>query len=311
MTRIVATRPVARIAEELLGEIVVADDRTLPALVRDAEALIVRGGTIVDSALIDAGPRLRVIARSGVGVSEVDLQAATRRGIPVTVTPGAGARAVAEGALALLLALAKQLPLLDRLVRDGRWHERDDIEVRDLEGATLGIVGFGRIGRELMRLAEPFDVRVLAHDPYAAGADGVEFVALADLFAQSDFVSLHAPLTDETRGLVDADLLDRAKPGLVLANLGRGALVRSLDDLLAALEAGRLAGVGLDVFDPEPPDVSHPLFRDPRVLYTPHALGLSQRARERIFRDVAEAILAIFRGERPAAVANPDVYAER
>jgi len=311
VTRIVATGPVAPIAEALLGEIVVADDRTLPGLVADAEALIVRGGTIVDAALIDAAPRLRVIARSGVGVSEVDLQAATRQGIPVTVTPGAGARAVAEGALALLLALAKQLPPLDALVREGRWHERDDVEVRDLESATLGIVGFGRIGRELARLAAPFDVRLLAHDPYAAGADGVELVGLADLFGQSDFVSLHAPLTDETRGLVDAALLDRAKPGLILANLGRGALVRSLDDLLAALEAGRLAGVGLDVFDPEPPDVSHPLFRDPRVVCTPHTLGLSQRARERIFRDVAQAILAVFRGERPRAVANPDVYAAR
>ena len=308
MTRIVATGPVAPVAEELLGDIVVADGATLHELVHDAEALIVRGGTTVDAALIDAAPQLRVIARSGVGVSEVDLEAATRRGIPVVFTPAAGARAVAEGALALLLGLAKQLLLLDRTVREGRWHEREEVEVGDLEGATLGIVGFGRIGRELARLAAPFELRVLASDPYAKPAAGVELMSPDHLFAASDFVSVHAPLTDETRGMIDGRLLAAAKPGLIFANLGRGALVRSLDDLLAALESGRLAGVGLDVFDPEPPDVSHPLFRHPRVLVTPHTLGLSRRARERIFRDVADGILAVFRGERPRAVANPEVY---
>ncbi len=298
----------APVAEELLGEIVVADEQTLPKLVRDAEALIVRGDSTVDAALIDAAPRLRVIGRSGVGVSEIDLDAATRRGIPVVVTPGAGARAVAEGALALLLALAKRLPELDRAVREGRWAARDEIEVRDLEGATLGIVGFGLIGRELARVVAPFELRLLAHDPYAQPAADVELVDLSALFARSDFVSVHAPLTDETRGMIDAGLLQRAKPGLIFANLGRGALVRSLDDLLAALESGRLAGVGLDVFDPEPPDVSHPLFRHPGVLLTPHTLGLSRRARERIFREAAEGILAVLGGRRPRAVANPELY---
>jgi len=308
VTRIVATGPVAPIAEALLGEIVVAEPETLAELVRDAEALIVRGGTIVDAALIEAAPRLRVIARSGVGVSEVDLEAATRRGIPVIFTPSAGARAVAEGALTLLLALAKQLLLLDRTVRDGRWQEREAIEVGDLQGATLGIVGLGRIGRELARLASPFDMRLLASDPYAAPAQGVELLPLEELFAASDFVSVHAPLTEETRGMIDGRLLGSAKPGLIFANLGRGALVRSLDDLLAALESRRLAGVGLDVFDPEPPDVSHPLFRHPDVLLTPHTLGLSRRARERIFREVADGIAAVFRGERPRAIANPGLY---
>jgi phosphoglycerate dehydrogenase-like enzyme len=307
MTRVVSTGPVAPVAEQLLGPIAVAGD-DLRELARDAEALIVRGGSVVDAAMIDGAPRLRVIARTGVGLTEVDLEAATRRGIPVVFTPYAGARAVAEGALALLLALAKQLPLLDRVVREGRWHARDEVEIRDLEAATLGIVGFGRIGRELARLVEPFDARVLAYDPYVERANGVALVPLETLFAESDYVSLHAPLTEETRGLVDADLLARAKPGLILSNLARGALVRSPDDLLAALDSGRLAAVGLDVFEPEPPDLSHPLFRHPRVLLTPHALGLSRRARERIYREVAEGVLAVFRGDRPRAVANPEVY---
>ncbi len=308
MSRIGAKGPVPPVAEELLGEIVVADERTLPEVVRDADALIVRGGSYVGAELIESAPRLRVIARSGVGLTEIDLEAATRRGIPVVFTPGAGARAVAEGALALLLALAKQLRVLDRAVRDARWRVRDEIEIRDLAGATLGIVGFGRIGRELARLAAPFEMRLLAHDPYTDGAEGVELVDLATLFAESDFASLHAPLSDETRAMVDGTLLERAKPGLILANLGRGGLVRSLDDLLAGLESGRLGGVGLDVFEPEPPDVSHPLFQHPRVLVTPHALGLSRRARERIFREVAHGILAVLQGERPRAVANPELY---
>jgi phosphoglycerate dehydrogenase-like enzyme len=149
-------------------------------------------------------------------------------------------------------------------------------------------------------------MRVIAHDPYAADAD-VELVALKRLFGESNFVSLHAPLTAETRGLVYAGVLALAR-GAILVNLGRGALVRSLDDLLAALESGALTGVGLDVFDPEPPDPAHPLFRYPNVLLSPHALGMTPLARERIYREMSEGVLAVLRGERPRAVANPGVF---
>jgi phosphoglycerate dehydrogenase-like enzyme len=309
VTRIVSTGPVSPPAEELLGEIIVASGlEELDALLAEVEVLIVRGGTVITAETIAAAPRLRVIARSGVGFSEVDVEAATRRGIPVVITPRAGAQAVAEGALALMLALAKRLPDLDRAVRDGRWAARDEIEIRDLFGSTLGIVGLGRIGRLLARLVEPFELRVLAHDPYVAAAEGVELVGLESLFAESDFVSLHAPLTGQTRGLVDAGLLAAAKPGLVLVNLGRGALVRSLDDLLAALESGRLGGVGLDVFEPEPPDPAHPLFAHPHVICSPHALWRTPRALEGIFRELSEGVLAVLRGERPPAVADPSLY---
>jgi phosphoglycerate dehydrogenase-like enzyme len=253
--------------------------------------------------MIAAAPRLRVIGRSGVGFSEVDVEAATRRGIPVVLAPAAGAQAVAEGALALLLALAKRLPELDRTVKEDRWAERDDVQVRDLRGLELGILGYGRIGRRLAALAAPLELRVRFHDPNVEGS-----VSLDTLFAGSDAVSIHAPLDAETRGLVDAQLLARARPGLLLVNMARGALVRSLDDLLGALESGRLGGVGLDVFEPEPPDVSHPLFAHPRVLCTPHALWRTPRALEGIFRELSEGVLAALRGERPAAVANPELY---
>jgi len=301
---IVATGTVPPIAEELLGVIVVAGPGELESLLPEAEVLIVRGGVFVTAETIAAAPRLRVIGRSGVGFSEVDVEAATRRGIPVVLAATAGAQAVAEGALALLLALAKRLPELDRMVKEGRWAERDSADVRGLQGATLGILGYGRIGRRLAALVEPFELRVRFHDPHVEG--GVE---LETLFAESDLVSIHAPLTPETRGIVDARLLERARPGLLLVNLARGALARSPDDLLAALESGRLGGVGLDVFEPEPPDTSHPLFAHPRVLCTPHALWRTPSAVEGIFREMSEGVLAALRGERPATVANPELYA--
>jgi D-3-phosphoglycerate dehydrogenase / 2-oxoglutarate reductase len=289
---IVATGPVHPVAEELLGPIAVSDDWR--ALLPETEALIVRGGAVVTEADLDRAPKLRVIGRSGIGVDNVPVEAARARNIPVVVTPGAGARAVAEGALALLLAVVKRLPELGEAVQQGDWSARDRLELGDLDGATLGIVGYGRIGRELADLARGLGMRVLAYDPNVPEAS----TALDVLFAESDAVSLHAPLTPETRGLVNAELLARARAGLVLINTSRGGLISSLDDVLGALERGHLGGVGLDVFEQEPPD-PHPLFAHPRVVVTPHALGMTRRARERIFREMAEAMAAILRGDEP------------
>ena len=292
---IVATEVVHPVAEEILGPIEVPDDWR--ALLPEIEALIVRGGTVVTEEDLERAPRLRVIGRSGIGVDNVPVEACRARGIPVVVTPGAGAHAVAEGALALMLALVKRLPELGDAVREGRWSARDELELGDLDGATLGIVGYGRIGRELADLARGLGMRVLAYDPLVDEAS----TPLDVLFAESDVVSLHAPLTDETRGLVNRETLARAKPGLILVNTSRGGLVSSLDDLLEALESGRVGAVGLDVFAEEPPDVSHPLFSHPRVLVTPHALGMTRRSRERIFREMAEGVAAVLRGEEPVS----------
>jgi D-3-phosphoglycerate dehydrogenase len=311
LARIVSTGQVFPPAEEVLGEIAVAPEPTEDALlplVRDAVALIARGDATISARLIDAAPELRVIGRTGVGVERIDLEAATRRGIPVVIAPDGGAQAVAEGALAFILALAKDLTTLDEAVRDGHWAARDEVELWDVDGSTIGIVGLGRIGRRLATLATALGARILAYDPYVDSAEGIELVELDTLFGESDYISLHAPLTPETRGLVDARLLSLAR-GAVLVNLGRGALVSSLDDLHAALQSGALCGVGLDVFDPEPPDPAHPLFRHRRVMLSPHALGLSRRARRQLFTEVAEGITAVLRGDRPRAVANPEIYA--
>jgi D-3-phosphoglycerate dehydrogenase / 2-oxoglutarate reductase len=293
---IVATGPVHPVAEEILGKIVVGDWR---AQLADAEALIVRGDADVTAADLDIAPKLRVIGRSGVGVDRVDVAAARARGIPVVVTPGANARAVAEGALTLALALLKRLPELGVAVATRDWDARDRLAIRDAQGAMLGIVGFGRIGRELADLGRALGMHVLAHDPLVDDAT----TPLDALFENADVVSLHAPLMPETRGLVGPELLAQAKPGLVLVNTARGALVSSLDDLVAALESGRLGGVGLDVFDEEPPDPNHPLFAHPRVLATPHALGQTVGAREAVFRAMAEGVAAALRGETPPQVA--------
>jgi D-3-phosphoglycerate dehydrogenase / 2-oxoglutarate reductase len=311
---VVAAGSVHPVAVELLrpfGELAVApsdDEEGLRPLLPDAVALIARGATEVTAPLLDAAPALRVIGRSGVGVERIDLAAATARGLPVVVTPGAGAPAVAEGALAMMLCLAKRLRPLDAVVREGRWAERDEVEVGDLEGATLGVVGLGRIGSHLAGLARALGMEVVGHDPYAPPGGGIELLPLPALVERAGLISLHAPLTPETEGMVDGPLLERAGPGAILVNLGRGGLVRSPDDLLAALDAGTLAGVGLDVFSPEPPDVSHPLFRDPRVLLSPHTLGMSSRGRERVFRAMAEGMALALRGQRAPHVANPAVY---
>jgi D-3-phosphoglycerate dehydrogenase len=293
---IVATGPVHPVAEEILGPIAVGDWRTH---LGEVEALIVRGDAVITSDDIASALRLRVIGRSGIGVDNVDLDAARTRGIPVVVTPGAGARAVAEGAFTLALALLKRLPELDRAVRECEWSFRDRADVRDVAGSTLGIVGYGRIGRELGELGRATGMHVLAYDPHVDEAT----TPLDALFENADVVSLQVPLDASTRGLIGPDLLARAKPGLILVNTARGGLVSSHDDLLAALERGQLGGVGLDVFDDEPPDPEQPLFGHPRVLVTPHALGLTRGSREEVFRMMAEGVAAVLRGEQPENIA--------
>ncbi len=314
---ILALGPVdALVADHLLpfGEVVEAGPGgpSLAEVLPVAIGLIARGSSVVDRQLITAAPRLRVIGRSGIGVDLVDLASASERRIPVVVTPNAGTNAVAEGALALILHLVKRLGPLTELVREGRWAERESVDVGDLEGATLGIVGFGRIGLRLAELGRVLNMRVVAYDPYgdpvtAAGL-GVELVDLKRLAETADVISLHAPLTTETTHLIDAAVLARVRRGTILVNCGRGGLL-DLDAVHAALLDGRLAGVGLDVYEPEPPPPGgHPIFRHPAVVLTPHVLGLSRRARRRTFEDMSNGMAAVLGGGRARHIANPEIY---
>jgi D-3-phosphoglycerate dehydrogenase len=293
-----------RLVSEVLGGSVEFVAQPGPEDLAVAEGAIVRADAVVDGALLARAPRLRVLARTGVGVDLVDLEEASARGVAVVITPGAGTRAVAEGVLAHALHLVKRLAPLTRLVREGRWAERAGVAVGDLDGATIGIIGYGRIGRRVGELAAAFGMRVRAHDPISPPPPEVDCPDLGELAGTSDVLTLHAPLTEATYHLVDAGLLGRIRPGAILVNCGRGGLL-DLDAALAALESGRLGGIGLDVFDPEPP-AHHPLFDHPNVVLTPHLMGLTRRATAATFAAAARGITDVLAGRRPPALANPD-----
>ncbi len=276
-------------------------------LVGDADAIIA-GTEPITARVLAAAPRLRIVARRGVGLDSVDVAAATARGVVVTTTRGVNTEAVADHAMALLLATARRVAWLDRRMKAGQWDRAISI---DVYGKTLGVVGFGAIGRAVARRAAGFGLRVLAYDVApdegAARALGVRLCALDALLAQSDFVSVHVPLLPDTRGLIGEATLARMKPGAILINTSRGPVVDEAA-LLRALQTGHLAGAGLDVFADEPP-LDWTLVQLDQVVATPHVASHTKETLARMDRACAEAVLAVLRGERPAHVANPEVYA--
>lgn len=263
---------------------------------------IVRAHVRVDAAELDSLPALRVIARTGVGTERVDVAEATRRGIPVIITPGSNTQAVAEGALAHLLSLTKSLGALTTLVRDGQWSKRDTHLVGDLHGGVLAVLGFGRIGRQVAKLATAFGMTPIAYDPYVDSADVPLAGSVREAVAEATHISVHLPATEETRGLIDHALIQSLRPGTILVNLARGDVV-DLDALLGGLESGHLGGVGLDVFAEEPP-AHHPLFDHPRVVLTPHMMGLSTQSTAETFRQAAQGIADFLAGKTPQHVAT-------
>ncbi len=264
---------------------------SLAAELADADALIVRSATRVTDPLLEHASRLRVIGRAGVGVDNIDLDAATRRGILVMNTPGGNAISVAEHTLALLLALARSVPQLNAAVHAGRW-EKSGATGIELRGKTLGLVGLGRVGSEVARRARALEMRVLAHDPYisenvAREAD-VELVLLPELLARSDFISLHAALSPATEKLINAESIAKMKPGARLINTARGELVDEAA-LAAGLRSGHLAGAAMDVFTVEPPRDS-PLVGLPNVIATPHVAGSTEEAHEEVGTLIAQQV---------------------
>jgi len=253
------------------------DEEALAAAVTDVEALVIRSGAKVTAKVIQAGSKLKVIGRAGVGVDNVDLEAATERGIVVMNTPDGNTVAAAEHTFGLLLALARNIPTAYHSLKSGKW-ERSSFVGTELDGKTLGIVGLGRIGMNVARYAYAFRMLVIAYDPFIAQeraeeAD-IELVGQEELFSQADFVTLHTPVTEKTRGMVDAKMLSLMKPTARLINCARGALVDE-DALEQALKEGKIAGAALDVFSSEPPDRPGLIGSD-RVVVTPH-LGASTK----------------------------------
>jgi D-3-phosphoglycerate dehydrogenase len=270
------------------------------AAAQDADALLVQYAPVTAEVLA-ALPRLRLVSRYGVGVDVVDTDAARERGVWVCNVPDYGTTEVALHAVAMLLALLRNLAGHDREVRAGRWDHRLGGRLPRPGSLTLGVVGLGRIGRMTLERAAPWFGSCVGYDPHLpddAWPAGAERLGLEELFARSDVVTLHLPLTRETRGLVDADLLARMPPGSYLVNTARGGLVDP-DAVLAALDDGRLAGVALDVLPEEPPPVGTPLLAHPRALVTPHVAWYSVDAEVELRRKAAENVVEWARTGRP------------
>lgn len=269
---------------------------------RKAEGAIVRAAVRVGPDELDSMPNLKVIARTGVGVDDVDVDEATERGIPVAITPGANSTAVAEGAFAHMLQLVKSLAPLTEIVRAGGWAERTGVPVGDLDGATLGIIGFGNIGRRVKSIAEAFGMTVLAFDPVADAPPTNRVETVDEILRAADIVTLHVPLLDSTRHMINSLTIELMKDGAILINTSRGGLVDE-NAALAGLESGKLGGVGLDSFESEPPR-PHPLYQHPRTVLTPHVMGLSAKASHATFIAAARAVSAVLKGGRPDATVN-------
>jgi D-3-phosphoglycerate dehydrogenase len=254
---------------------------------------------------IDRARSLRVIARHGVGVDNVALDAAARRGIPVLITPRANLRSVAEHAFALMLAVSRNVVRADRSVREGRFSSRDHLQGRELLGATLGVIGLGRIGEEVARMAlRGFGMRVLGYDPWLPpgrirewGAEPVE--ALPDLLGACDIVTVHVPLSEATRGLLGRRELASMRDGSILIQTARGGVVEE-DALVEALRSGHLAGAGIDVYETEPPREGHPFFSMEEIVLTPHTAALTEQAMRRMALDATQGILDVLGGADPS-----------
>lgn len=264
------------------------------------------------AALFAAAPLLQVIARSGIGHERIDLEAATAAGVCAVNTPDAPTESTAEFAVALMLSVARRVPVAAAALAGGRWSIGTPLIGFDLEGKTLGLAGCGRIGRRVAEIARGFRMEVHAFDPFAASLpDGVRRMpTLEAMLASSDIVSLHMPLTPETRHIIGESSLACFKRGAILINTSRGPLVEETA-LLGALMSGHLAGAGVDVWDPEPPAEGNPLLQLPNVVATPHIAAFTREGRRRSHTAAAVQVIQVLNGERPPCLLNPQVWPTR
>ncbi len=282
-----------------------------PEQVADYDALLMLANVPrLPAEAIASSRRLLHVARFGVGYDNVDVDACTEAGVLVTITPDGVRRAMSGAALTFILALSRKLLAKDRLTREGRWAERFAYNGVGLTGRTLGVVGLGNIGRDILKLATPHEMRHLAFDPYVSSEDagelGVELVELDELLAASDFVCLACMLNDETRHLMNADRLALMKPTAYLVNVARGGVVDQAA-LLEALRERRIAGAGLDVFEQEPIDPDDPILELDNVIVTPHAIGSTDESLRGIGRSACQSVIDVAAGRVPQYIVNRDV----
>lgn len=270
----------------------------LHTAIADADGLLVRSRTRVTAELLDAAPKLRAVARAGVGVDSIDLSAAAAHDVVVVNTPSSTSLAVAEHTLALMLSLLRAVPRADAAMKAGDWPKKE-LMGAELAGKTLGVIGVGNIGRLVAERAAAFGMRVVGYDPYldadALQLRGTQPVDLDDLYAQSDVITLHMPLTEETRGMLGAAAMAAMRTGVYLVCAARGGVIDE-GALLAALNSGQVAGAALDVFASEPPGAS-PLVQHPQVVATPHIGAQTEEAQTRAAVDAAEELFNALSGQ--------------
>ncbi|MCC7157708.1 MAG: phosphoglycerate dehydrogenase [Bryobacterales bacterium] len=317
--KILVAEPVSHAAIELLKAqtewtTIVSNPKEYDQHLAGADALLVRSAVKVNASVLARAPKLRVIGRAGVGVDNVDLGAATAAGVLVMNTPGGNAVSVAEHTLAMMLGLARAVPEASFSTRSGKWEKKAFLG-NELRGKTLGVIGLGNIGQEVVRRARGFEMRIIASDPYVSpqvAADlGVELASLDTLYAQADYISLHVALTPETRGMISSASIAKMKDGVRIINCARGELIdqKALGDALASKKVG---GAGLDVFDPEPPASGDPLLSSPNLIATPHIAGSTEEAQEIVgIRIVEQLIEYLKNGIAINAVNMPAVSPEQ
>ncbi|MDP6495059.1 MAG: phosphoglycerate dehydrogenase, partial [Dehalococcoidia bacterium] len=311
MPKILVADPVAPEGVELLrtqGEVDVKlrlDPKDLLSIIGGYDALVVRSETKVTAEVIEAGERLQVVGRAGVGVDNIDLDAATQRGIAVVNAPTGNTIAAAEHTIAMMMALARNIPQANESLRRGEWTRSafTGIEVRN---RVLGVIGLGKVGTEVARRAMGLQMRALGYDPFVsqeqANLLGIELASLARIFQESDFICLHTPLTESTRGLIGEKEIATMKPTVRILNIARGELVDE-DALFKAVEEGRVAGAALDVFSKEPP-VDSPLLMNGKIIVTPHLGASTEEAQTEVAREVAEQVIAVLQGHSARYTVN-------
>lgn len=278
-------------------------------VIPDYDALIVRGKTKVPREVIDKGAKLKVIGRAGIGVDSIDVQYATEKKIPVVNAPMSSTVSVAELAVGHMISLARHLPYADRSMKEGKW-EKKKLMGNELMGKTLGMVGCGRIGAEVASRAKAFGMETIAFDPYlpqeVADKIGVKLTTMEDLLENSDYISIHALLTDETRGMIGREQFKKMKNSVYLVNCARGPIMDETA-LVEALENGEIRGVALDVFENEPPEGS-PLLGAPNVIFTPHLGASTVEGQNKAGMTTAEQVDKVLSGQEPDFVVNREIY---
>lgn len=280
------------------------------AAIPNADALIIRSATKVDAAMLDAAPKLKLVGRAGVGVDNVDLKAATARGVIVMNAPDGNTIATAELALALMLSVARFIPAAKASMDAGQW-DRKSFTGTELRGKTLGIIGFGRVGRAVTKRAQAFEMTVVAYDPYisadAGKTVGVEMVTLDELYTRADYITLHAQLTEENTHLINATSIAKMKKGVRIINAARGPLIDEAA-LAEAVKTGHVGAAGIDVYAEEPPEPGNPLIGVKNIVHTPHLGASTVEAQDEVAVQIAEQTLnALFKGAYKNVV-NPDVF---